>query len=125
MISHKTQSVLIVSAIGLSTGLTVNLSIAATRYRDGNYRGRTFSAYYGEVQVEAQIRHGQLYYVDILKSPSDRRTSRIIARRSLPRLESEVVQAQSAQVDTVSGATLTSRAFLRSLDSALHKARRP
>lgn len=101
--------------------------IAATRgsgYHDGRYRGRTFSAYYGVVQVEADIRNGQLFYVDVLKHPSDRRTSRIINSRALPRLESEVIRAQSARVDTVSGATLTSRAFIRSLRSALDKARR-
>lgn len=124
MILRGTQSALLLSAIGLSTGFATHYAVARPLYRDGTYRGRTYSAYYGQVQVAAQIRQGQLYYVDVLKKPFDHRTSRIIARRALPRLESEVIRAQSANVDIVSGATLTSEAFLRSLDSALHKARR-
>jgi uncharacterized protein with FMN-binding domain len=37
-------------------------------------------------------------------------------------LQQEVIQAQSAQIDTVSGATLTSEAYIRSLGNALQKA---
>ena len=124
MIFHRSQSVLLLSALGLTSGLGAHSAIANPVYRDGDYRGRTFSAYYGLVQVEAQVRNGELYHVNVLKRPSDRLTSRIIARRSLPRLEKEVIRAQSAYVDTVSGATLTSDAFLRSLESALQQARR-
>ena len=92
-------------------------------YRDGKYKGRTFSAYYGHVQVAAEIRNGELVYVDVLRYPTDYRTSRIINSRALPRLESEVVTAQSARVNIVSGATLSSMAFLRSLQTALDRAR--
>ena len=37
-------------------------------------------------------------------------------------LRDEVVSAQSANVDIISGATLTSEAFIRSLDAALRQA---
>jgi len=58
----------------------------------------------------------------MLRYPSDRRESLFISQNSLPRLRDEVVRAQTAKVDIVSGATLTSLAFMRSLDAALSQA---
>jgi len=102
----------------------VPLRLAANgpRFRDGSYAGGTYDAYYGRVQVKANVQGGRLVSVDVLQFPSDRRTSRAINNQALPLLEREVVRAQSTRVDTVSGATLTSEAYLRSLTSALGKA---
>lgn len=91
-------------------------------YRDGSYAGPVSDAYYGLVQVQANIQGGRLVSIDVLQYPSDRRTSRAINSQALPMLESEVVAAQSTRVDIVSGATLTSNAYLRSLSGALRKA---
>ena len=91
-------------------------------YRDGVYTGPTAYAYYGWVKVQAVMRDGRLVAVRILRYPSDRATSRRIAHYALPRLEREVIRAQSTRVDAISGATLTSRAFLRSMRGALRRA---
>ena len=88
---------------------------------DGSYTGSAFDAYYGMVQVQANIPGGKLVSVDVLKYPSGKNTSRRINRYALPVLEQEVVSAQSTNVNLVSGATLTSRAYLRSLKSAIAK----
>lgn len=93
------------------------------QYRDGTYRGRVSDAYYGSVQVQANIRGGQLVSVGILQYPNDRRTSRYINAQAIPILQRETIRAQSAHIDTVSGASLTSRAYIRSLSSALSSAR--
>ena len=74
------------------------------------------------MQVQANIQNGRLASVEVLQYPADRRTSRRINDDALPMLESEVISAQSARVDIISGATLTSRAYLRSLNSALGQA---
>jgi uncharacterized protein with FMN-binding domain len=47
--------------------------------------------------------------------------SQYIMSQSLPYLRQEFLQAQSANIQTVSGATLTSQAFEQSLQSALLK----
>jgi len=91
----------------------------AARYHDGTFKGTDTSAYYGHVQVEVVIKGGQVTAVNVLDYPSDRRTSRYINSQALPVLEQEAVQAQSANIDAVSGATLTSEAFVQSLDAAL------
>lgn len=93
------------------------------QYRDGSYRGAVADAYYGQVQVQADIHGGRLASVQVLQFPADRWTSRSINAQALPMLEREVVVAQSARVDIISGATLTSTAYLRSLNSALGHAR--
>ena len=92
-------------------------------YADGIYTGPVTDAYYGPIQIQAIIQGGRLVGIKVLQYPSDRQTSVFINRQALPILRDEVVSAQSAKVDIVSGATLTSEAFIRSLDSALRKAR--
>ncbi|MEO8608539.1 MAG: FMN-binding protein [Chloroflexota bacterium] len=93
------------------------------RYRDGQYTGDVVDAYYGNVQVEAVIQSGSIQDVQFLDYPHDRRTSQRINAQAMPWLTTEAVQAQSANVDIISGATLTSQAFALSLQSALKQAR--
>ncbi len=93
------------------------------QYRDGAYAGPTIDAFYGLVQVRAIVQGGKVVSIDVLKYPTDRRTSQRINRYALPLLKREVLTAQSARVDIVSGATLTSMAYRRSLGDALAAAR--
>ena len=95
---------------------------AAAPYRDGLYVGAAADAYYGGVQVQANIQSGQLVSVKVLRFPNDRNTSRYINSQAIPVLQQEAVAAQTSHVDTVSGATLTSEAFMQSLSDALGQA---
>ena len=89
------------------------------QYRNGEYTGPEVNAVYGWVQVAAVVQNGQITDIQLLDYPQDRRTSVRINSRAVPYLQSEAIQAQSAHVNIVSGATLTSRAFIQSLQSAL------
>jgi len=100
----------------------IRVAVLAPRYQDGLSTGPGFDAYYGVVQVQAVIRGGRIESVNVLRQPSHSATSRSINRRALPQLEQEVITAQSANVHMVSGATLTSRAFIRSISEALQRA---
>lgn len=91
-------------------------------YKDGTYTGDSADAFYGNVQVQATIQAGKITDVKFLDYPHDRGTSIFINSQAMPYLKSEAVQAQSANVDIVSGATQTSLAFIQSLGSALAKA---
>jgi uncharacterized protein with FMN-binding domain len=55
--------------------------------------------------------------------PSDLARSVEIGNRAAPILHDEVLQAQSAQIDVVSGATYTSQGYIQSLQAALDRAR--
>jgi uncharacterized protein with FMN-binding domain len=74
------------------------------------------------LQVQASISGGRIVSVKALQYPADRRTSQRINNQALPELQSEVIAAQNTRVDIVSGATLTSEAYIRSLKSALGQA---
>lgn len=93
------------------------------QYRDGTYTGPQVDAFYGLVQVRAVIQSGKLANVQFLDYPHDRRTSQQINNIAMPYLQDEAMQAQNAQVDIISGATLTSEAFIESLASALQSAK--
>lgn len=95
----------------------------AGAFKDGTYTGIVANAYYGNIQVQAVIRNGALADVIFLQHPSDRNTSVRINSYAMPQLKSEAIQIQSANVDTVSGASASSGAFVQSLRSALNQAK--
>lgn len=106
---------------------TPTLSLSATpkatgNYKDGSYTGDVADAYYGNIQVRVTITGGNITAVKFLQYPNDRDQSIEINTRAMPRLESEAIQAQSANVNIVSGATESSHAYILSLQSALTKA---
>lgn len=95
----------------------------ASGFVDGTYVGTQEDAYYGQVKVQITISAHQVVAVKVLDYPQDRRTSRSINSRALPILRQEAVAAATtANIDVVSGATLTSGAYIQSLRSALRQA---
>lgn len=91
-------------------------------YKNGTYTGPAVDVDFGFVQVQAVIQNGKIANVQFLEYPQDRRTSQRINSFAVPTLQREAVQAQSANVDLVSGATLTSEGFQQSLQTALNQA---
>lgn len=102
---------------GTSPGIT-----ASPTYKDGQYTGDTANAYYGYIQVKAIIQNGKITDVQFLQYPNDRDTSVRINSQAMSYLKQEAIQAQTAHVDIISGATDSSQAFVESLASALSKA---
>ena|SRR5579862_37712 len=96
---------------------------SASGYKDGQFAGNVADAYFGQVQVLATIQGGKITDVKFLNYPHDRRTSQMINSQAMPWLTQEAIQAQSANVDLISGATLTSNAFIESLTAALNQAK--
>lgn len=92
-------------------------------YKDGVFTGSVEDAYYGYIQVQATISNGLITDVNFLQYPNDNGTSRYINSQAMPILKSEAIQAQSARVDIVSGASDTSMAFQNSLANALANAK--
>lgn len=97
-------------------------SSSAGQYKDGTYTGDSVNVFYGNVQVQVTISGGKLTDVQFLQYPNDRSTSIFINQQAMPLLKQEALQAQSASVQGVSGASATSQGFVQSLGSALAKA---
>ncbi len=86
--------------------------------------GGVFQNKWGEVQVQATFGSGgAIVAVDAIRSPNGQGKSIRINDRAVPALNGEALSAQSAVVDTVSGATYTSVDYRRSLQSAIDAAR--
>ena len=84
--------------------------------------GPVIDTRFGPVQVEAVVSGNRLTDVTFLQYPDDARRSQQINLRAMPTLVQESLTAQSAEVDTVSGATYTSEAYTESLQAALDQA---
>ena len=111
------------SPTSMPTALPAPVGAApGSQYKDGEFTGNAVNAYWGNVQVKAVIRGGRVSDVQFVDYPHDRRTSQRINDYALPVLKTEAIQKQNANVNIISGATLTSEAFVRSLQSALSKA---
>ena len=88
----------------------------------GTYAGSLVRTRFGTVQVQITVKAGAVTDVTALHLTDDDRKSVQISNRAAPLLRAAVIKAQSAQVQTISGATVTSDAYLSSLQAALDAA---
>ena len=95
----------------------------ASGYQDGTYIGPQVDIRWGYVQVQTVIQGGQIANVQVVEYPTERRTSARINSIAVPELQQEAIQAQSANVNIITGATLTSEGFQMSLQAALSQAK--
>jgi uncharacterized protein with FMN-binding domain len=96
---------------------------AASGLKSGTFTGQTYSDQYGNLQVQVVISGGRITDVKLLQYPQNEPQSSFISSRALPLLREEVLQAQSAKIDAISGATFTSENYAASVQSALDLAR--
>ena len=94
----------------------------ASGYTDGTVTGQVVSTRYGDVQVQVTIAGGVISDVTALQLPDGDGHSSRISSVVEPMLRSAALQAQSANIDLISGATYTSTAYRESLRSALDQA---
>jgi uncharacterized protein with FMN-binding domain len=86
------------------------------------YTGSVAQTRWGPVQVKISVQGGRLTKVTILQHPSGNSRDAQINNDALPILINETVTAQSATIDMVSGATVTSAGYVQSLQAALDQA---
>ena len=77
---------------------------------------------WGPVQVQITVANGEVSDVTVVEYPTGNGKDREINARALPVLVQETLDAQSADIDMVSGATVTSEGYLESLQAALDEA---
>ncbi|MEP7088644.1 MAG: FMN-binding protein [Nocardioidaceae bacterium] len=84
--------------------------------------GGVASTQWGPVQLELTVTGGRIAKVAVLQQPSGNPRDTEINDIALPILTRETTSAQSASIDMVSGATVTSVGYVQSLQSAIDKA---
>jgi uncharacterized protein with FMN-binding domain len=86
------------------------------------YTGPVVENPYGPVQVAVAEEGSKIVDVKTLQMPTEHALSQEISEQVAPMLRAEVLQAQSAEINVVSGATYTSESFASSLQGALRQA---
>lgn len=86
------------------------------------FTGQAASTRYGPVQVAIVVQNGRMTAINVLDYPRANDTDIQINSRAIPQLRSSALQAQSANVPNISGATYTSSGFKTSLQSAMGQA---
>ncbi len=104
-----------------TVALVASTAEASTRPSAPSYTGRSVATRYGPVQVTVTVRAHHIVSVGA-EAPTQQKRSAQINEHAVVVLSRETLQAQSANIHAVSGATITSRAFETSLASALHAA---
>jgi uncharacterized protein with FMN-binding domain len=97
-------------------------SSGTTASSSKTYTGSTASTRWGDVQVKITVANGKITAVDVPVYPNGNQRDAEINAYALPQLTQETLSSQSAQIDTVSGATVTSDGYLQSLQSAIDAA---
>ena len=86
------------------------------------YTGSVAQTRWGPVQVEITVASGKITDVTVLQQPNGNGKDAEINDYALPILVQDTIDQQSAQIDMVSGATVTSDGYISSLQSALDEA---
>ncbi len=105
---------------GTSDGTTATTGTGSTG--GTTYQGSVASTRWGDVQVTITVTEGKITAVSVPVYPNSNGKDQQINDRALPVLTQETIAAQSADIDTVSGATVTSDGYKESLQAALDAA---
>ncbi len=90
---------------------------AAGNYKDGTYQGEA-DGFGGTITVEVKIEKGKITGIDVVSAEKEDGAYLAMAKDIIP----EIIDAQSAEVDTVSGATFSSTGIKNASQEALEKA---
>ncbi|MGH2907856.1 MAG: FMN-binding protein [Solirubrobacteraceae bacterium] len=116
------------SSAGKSTSTTSSTSTSGSTAAGGGSAAKTRTAVgqavsypYGDLRVKVTEHHGRITDVSIVSFSVPEAQSQSIDQFAVPRLRTEVLSAQSAHIDGVSGASYTSQAYAQSVQSALDR----
>ena len=112
----------VASGAGTTSGSSSSGSSASGTSTSTTFTGDSASTRWGPVQVEITVAGGTVTDVSVVDYPDNNGKDQQINARALPVLVKETLDAQSADIDMVSGATVTSEGYLQSLQNALDQA---
>ncbi|WP_026075167.1 FMN-binding protein [Cellulomonas massiliensis] len=105
-----------------SSGSSSGSSGSSGSDASGTFTGAVADTRWGPVQVQITVEAGRITSADAVQYPTGNPRDQQINAYAVPQLNTEVTDAQSAQIDLVSGATVTSRGYVQSLQDAIDQA---
>jgi uncharacterized protein with FMN-binding domain len=110
------------STASSGSGSTSSGSSSTSSSATATYTGDTAQTQWGPVQVQLTVADGTITAVDVLQYPNGNGKDEEINSYALPQLVQSTLDEQSADIDMVSGATVTSVGYEQSLQSAIDQA---
>ena len=105
-----------------ATSSSSSSSSGSSSSSSGTYTGESVDTRWGPVQVQITVKNGKITAAQAVVYPQQNPRDQEINAFAVPQLNSEAVQAQSGDIDAVSGATVTSDGYIQSLQSAIDQA---
>lgn len=121
--SRLAAAALSMTATGVLTASFAHADRAEAATTTSTFVGAPNSNRWGEVQVRLSVKNGKISDVAAVKLPSHTRKSVRLSTNAASILRSTTLSTHTAPVDTISGASMTSRSYIASLQSAIDKAR--
>ena len=106
----------------VTSSRTAGSTSASSTSGSSTVTGDVAQTQWGPVQVEITVSSGKVSKVSVVQYPTGNSRDQEINSYALPVLVQETIDAQGADIDMVSGATVTSTGYLQSLQSALDQA---
>jgi uncharacterized protein with FMN-binding domain len=94
-------------------------SSSSTSSASKTVTGTSVDTRYGPVQVQITVVNGKITSAQAVAYPQNDPRDEEINSVAIPQLQQETISADSANIDSVSGATYTSDGYIQSLQSAL------
>jgi uncharacterized protein with FMN-binding domain len=101
---------------------TAAAAAPAAAAKSGTFTGATVQTRWGPVQVQIVVADGKVTSAAAIQYPNSNGRDQQINSYAIPQLNAEAVAASSAKIDMVSGATVTSTGYLKSLQDAIDQA---
>ncbi|MFZ7119338.1 MAG: FMN-binding protein [Eubacteriaceae bacterium] len=117
MNNNKLKIMVIVTVVLMAVFMVAGCS-SSVKYTDGTYDGVGVGIH-GDVNVEVKVAEGKISQVSVV-SHNETEGVGTMAINDLPEM---IVEAQSTEVEVVTGATITSNAIIEAVNSALETAK--
>ncbi|PWU48303.1 FMN-binding protein [Micromonospora globispora] len=121
-IASGTESAGVSTDSGTTDDSTGSSSSGGSSSGNGTVTGSVAQTRWGPVQVRITVSNGKITDVTAVQVPDNNHRDQEINDYAVPILQQEALDAQSVQIDTVSGATVTSDGYRESLQSAIDAA---
>jgi uncharacterized protein with FMN-binding domain len=110
------------AVVAAETRQVATTSKTSERTGSATVEGDAVMTRFGNVQVKITVTDGRITASDVSQVPWEDRHDQMINSRAVPVYNEEAVQAQSSDIDVVSGATVTWEGYTQSLQSAIDRA---
>lgn len=104
------------------TNSNMKSSTSNGQYKDGTYTGSVASTKRGDFQVSVEVSGGKITNINMLTQPTEGKSAEI-NKTAIPTYVQEAIDAQSIDIQLVSGASETYSGFKTSLQNALNQAK--